>query len=608
MADLHAKNNNRIAVLPYGGSPDYSTRQIPKDGGGGYILELPSDDAADDFKVAPRFGALLGSINRILKERGSRLVVVTTSEQWKRIGFDSPCDAYGVEPANGLSIVGKRLTKEHGTEVSDQWTRHPAIVSLLEAEDPWGSVEILDLIRRTIYEPAPPLTRADRLAFGLGEDSDESEFGRRVLSVVSARRSWRSQLLSWHKERKRTSFHRNFLLASATLREAPIADLHQGAIDLCAEFKEEGVSQLRGQQSPGVIELVDEIGAELTAQDTIRFRRPGWPEAAIEYFWLDRPLNRDNFIQWAAAAVLKSVASTSARESAELSLARANSIAAFVVTWSLRHNQPMLLQQLVEKWHKTLAWHAAVEAVTGACFDQHAGRTVHRLLLTWSKSDQTPLQAAVAEVCAGSFGRAYPGKALVRLRHLASAASGETLPAVKDAVQGLWKDLTVRPALTAEVAAWCLSDEMRRKRSGRFAFTALAEMKDSAGTPLLLWEATSNPSGDVAQLVTAGWRAILAADDDKEAQVAVTRAWVGVAASNPLFTEGVIELFLQVVAASRAASFNLQELMYLSFEGPDRERFKPFRQKIHDLDLAQKKSLAVQAISSQRFQDHSENR
>ncbi|MET8550166.1 hypothetical protein [Micromonospora zamorensis] len=608
MADLHSRHKNRIAILPYGGSPDYSARRIPAERGGGYILELPSDDAVDDFKVSPNFGALLASISRILRERGSRLVVVTTSEQWKRIGFNSSCVALEVEPVDGLSIVERRLSKEYGDEVADQWTRHPSVIALLEFEDPWGSVEIFGLIKRTIHDPAPPLTRADRLAFGLGEDSDESEFSRRVLSMVSARRSWRSQLLSWHKERHRTSFHRNFLLAGATLREAPVADLYQGAIDLCSEFEEDGISQLRGQQAPGVIELVDEVAADLTDQDTIRFRRPGWPEAAIEYFWLDRPLYRDKFIQWAAAAALRPVVSNSTRDSAASRIDRADAIAEFVLAWSLRHNQPMLLQELVDKWHNTLVWPAAVRAVTNACFDQHSGRAVHRLLLSWSKSGQPSLLTAVAEVCAGSFGRAYPGKALVRLRHLASSASAETLTAVKEAVQGLWNDLSVRPSLIAEVVAWCGSTDPRRNRSGRFAFAALAEMADSAGVPLLLRQIISNPSDDIARLVTVGWKAILDVDEDKEAQVAATRAWVEVGAFDPIFREPVTEIFLQVVAASRAASFNLQELMYLSFDGPDRERLKPFRQRIHDLDLAQKKGRAVQILSTHRSQDYLENR
>ncbi|MDX3233039.1 hypothetical protein [Streptomyces sp. ME19-01-6] len=103
-------------------------------------------------------------------------------------------------------------------------------------------------------------------------------------------------------ESGRTSFQRNFLLACATLRGASVAHVYASTADLASVFGD-GDPSLKGQQEPGVIEMVDSIEAELQADDTLTFHRPEWDDAALEYFWVDRPLSRVKFLEWLADAL-----------------------------------------------------------------------------------------------------------------------------------------------------------------------------------------------------------------------------------------------------------------------------------------------------------------
>ncbi|WP_194238334.1 hypothetical protein [Streptomyces spongiae] len=246
------------------------------------------------------------------------------------------------------------------------------------------ALEIVSLILDAHHANDSNLPNLEALARKRKSGGD-TPFDRQVLSVIAARNNWRSQLLAWHKESGRTSFQRNFLLACATLRGASVAHVYASTADLASVFGD-GDPSLRGQQEPGVIEMVDSIEAELLADDTVTFNRPEWDDAALEYFWVDRPLSRVKFLEWLADAPLKKPKAALETLTDAERQTMAERIGSFALRWAVRHRRQEPLRQLVWRWHNTPLWPSAVELLTSACLQTASASYIHEMLLQWART------------------------------------------------------------------------------------------------------------------------------------------------------------------------------------------------------------------------------
>lgn len=228
----HEHPDVRVGRLAFGGSPEFPGHRLPQVENRAYMMELPPDE--DDFRISETFGATLDSLRNHLTQRKARLVVLTTPEQWRRVGAGAPDD---VRPQFGapspLEIARKWLQAEcPGFPVHD-WLKDPDIAAMLDAQPPVEVLEVVGYILDAHQVNDSKLLNLDSLAQKHGRHTDTA-FDRQVLSVLAARGNWRSQLLSWHQQPERTSLQRNFLVSCSALRGAPVAHLYASAADLAA--------------------------------------------------------------------------------------------------------------------------------------------------------------------------------------------------------------------------------------------------------------------------------------------------------------------------------------------------------------------------------------
>ncbi|WP_344460949.1 hypothetical protein [Kitasatospora kazusensis] len=562
LADLHLRTGARVGPLSFGGTERFPLHRLPREENAGYLLELPTDE--ENFAVGADFGAMLHNIQRALRNRSSRLIVLTTPEQWRRVRGQAPA---GVVPnlaaPDPMKVAATWLKAEAPGTDAQRWLEDERIAGLLHGQKPSDVLQVVALILKA-DQSKPTAEKADA-----GSDP----FNAKVLSVVKARTAWREELLTWHKKPGRTSFERNFLLVAALLRNASVAHVYAQTAELCSLFK--NPVSLAGQEAPGVVELVDEIKAELDhTDDTLDFGKPGWDDAVLSYFWIDRPMARKTFLSWMAEAPTTKTSEFLESFTHDDQLLLANRVGAFAVRWATRHKKPDPLEQIITAWRRdTGLWNAATDLISAAALHPTMGRFIHELLLRWSKSNDDPaLRKLAVDVCAGEFGRRYTGKALVRLGYAAGSADPEVQKSLRAAVRTIWSDPTARESLFTSITQWCRPGSDRLV-SGRRAFAALAALPPGGGGTASDLPALLVPGVEDSEFhakpkdLSIGWSALLASGEDDEELVYALNLWMDTAHQHSHFQPLVFSVLrgaLDVAdpALARQLRHRLNDLLY----------------------------------------------
>ncbi|WEB41848.1 hypothetical protein MOV08_23015 [Streptomyces yunnanensis] len=552
LAEMHYNQDIRARVGPltFGGLDKFPAKRLPQEDNWCYVLELPADE--EGFQVSGDFGASLKNLIYPLQKRNSRLVVLTTPDQWDRIKWGAPSGVVQLTgEATAKQIAERWLLAEDPEFPVRKWLDDPEIDHILQGQYPEDALEIVDHIRSASRADEEALPAKEALTAGLRESPD-ALFHRQVQSVVNARDHWESQLLEWHSETGRTSFERNYLLAAAALRDASVAHIYAQAAILGSTFKENVEISLAGQQAPGVIQMTKAIKAKLTARGTLSFARPGWDDGALEYFWTDRPLARTAFLNWLAEAPFsdskEALEKLSPPEQREL----AERIGRFAVRWAARHRNSAPLEKIVARWHDSDLWPVAVQLITSASVHTASEQYVHEVLLRWSKNKATPaLRIMTVAVCAGEFGTRHTGKALRRLRHAANSQHPEVIESLREAVRTLWAEPTVRTTLFGYIISWCEADDLLAE-AGRRTFGALATSvaADDPSMPLLLAGMEDDGPRPTSISLAKGWRTLLGPDSDLDEAEQALHLWMDGALSHPTIKETVLESLRAAVDTS----------------------------------------------------------
>ncbi|MFE7038936.1 hypothetical protein ACFU9X_05615 [Streptomyces atratus] len=507
--------------LSFGSASIFPAKRLPREQHRGYVLELPADE--DGFEVHDSFGANLKDVREHLGPRHCRLVVITTPDQWRRIGRGAP---YGVTPdlgeARPADVVERWLRAEEPAFPIALWLRRLKMKALLEGQSPTEVLRIVGLMRearrsalRTIANASAGLDELQRRRAEAAADTDEA-IDKQVAEVAAARDNWEDDLHAWHERPERTSFQRNFLVTAAVLRGAPVGHIYAKAADLSKLLEGHDV-EVTGQQAPGVIAMTRAIRADRTRDGVLTFQRPNWDDAALEYFWTDRPLARVPFLQWLAQAPLDEPKVAMESVGLDDRRALAERVGDFAVRWAVRHRRQEPLEELVKAWHKNSKkglWPLATALLDDAAVHPASAPYINTMLLSWaSRKTDVALPLAVVSVCAGKFGRIHTGKALRRLRHAAESEHPEVADALREAVRTLWADVSVRPLLFKDIVDWCGNAKVR-ETVGRQTFAALATTSGSEnlGIPLIL---DNSSDGDEEEFhpspegLIQGWRALL---------------------------------------------------------------------------------------------------
>lgn len=581
---------SEVRPLPFGGSKHFPTKRLPHDRQCGFLLELPPDE--DDFAVDESFGGTLNKLVTRLQQRDCRLIVLTRPDQWRRISHGAPDNiAPELGAVRSLDIADRWLRGQEPGFPADRWLEHKDIKPLLIGQP---ATDVLNLVRLMLQQhraSQSAATDADAPGRALGRRPTPLTFEQQVANVAAAQQNWEDDLYAWHEpeKRPRTSFERSFLLTAAVLRGAPVGHVYAQAAELTGQLDGTNV-QIEGQREPGVIAMTRAVEAEREDDGTLTFTRPNWDDAAIEYFWNDRPLARTTFLQWLAKApVGDSSTSKEALEviSKEGRLALAKRVGQFALQWAVRHRRQTPLMQIVKEWYQPGAakelWPLAVELLDSAATHAASAPYVHHMLLTWSNRNPPHLQRAVVEVCTGTFGRRHTAKALRRLRNVAANGHPEVLDALRDAVRVLWEDATVRQMLFGYVIDWCKSEALSQT-VGHRTFTALAlnSPPEAAGLPPLLqaWAEGTPEEEDVfrptRQGLVIGWRSLLRQAAGPTGERDLDKAvftWLDAALQQRALKPVVFDTLRQAVNVHGSAGPPLREALRTSaqwwVQGPD---------------------------------------
>lgn len=618
-----------VRPLSFGGSQHFPARRLPHDHGCGFLLELPPDE--DGFQVADTFGSGLGKLGERLARRDNRLIVLTRPEQWQRISHGAPlCVAPDLGKIRPHDIATRWLLAQEPSFPVSTWLRNTGIRRLIDGMTP---TDILNVTSLMLDEHRKAERLAADVPLDVARESTQQTSAERPLSpdaqianVVAILSNWEDALYEWHEpeDRFRTSFERNFLLTAAVLRGDPVGHVYAKAAELTDTLdKKKDSVPVHGQQAPGVIAMTKAIKARREEDGTLRFDRPHWDDAAIEYFWNDRPLARTSFLKWLAQVPIddtgtnKEALETITKDARR---ALAGRIGEFALRWAVRHRRQEPLEEIVKAWYahgtERELWPLAVELLDNAAIHAASAPYVHTLLLSWAKRKEPSLQQAVVEVCTGQFGRRHTGKALRRLKRVANIGLEEVVGSLREAIQVLWADTSVRKTLFGYVVDWC-GDEKIRDTVGQRTFAALAASPAPKAdrVPLVLHNDTTPDTDEdeefrppVAGLVT-GWRTLLrqatGPAGDRELDHAIY-LWLDAALEQPLLRSLILDTLRRAVDVRGPEGPTLREALRTCSQvwvqsenrpySPDRSHLKQELSSLLDADLAKvQKRLLTEA-------------
>jgi hypothetical protein len=483
----------------------------------GWILDLRDPDESMPAKAD--FGHELLQ-NHDLRTDGSYLVVLASTALWERIGGGASQLAERPESPGPLKLFTAFLDSSGVTE-PEAWADRfkPRIGNLRPGQvREWARALISSYSEYQVKNGRTPAADSD---------ADVEKIVETVRNAVSG---WMRELAEWHGAFERTSYDRNYLLLAAVYDGAPIDAVHRQVASLAKALGEKGEQSepLVGQQGPGLILLTWKIKAELLPNGRLRFPGPGFAEAVVQYFWLDRPHLTDAFTRWTVQLSL------------ELKHPLGSQLAQRMAPWVLHHAQATsttrLLRLVAAEWSedRNLAEHAH-NLLVMASLDPQIGSRVRKAIGAWVTQEGT--SAALLRTLALVCKTLTPAhlQMLGRLGDLAHSTKEGVADAVGGAICDLWNDGDLHDRLRETLTLWFSSEQEPLQQAAASAFLYLALQQDGNGQPTLL----SEPQTSAPDWVIRGWRTVLEADEPTPLARRAFMAWLDTAATRETFVESI---------------------------------------------------------------------
>ncbi len=453
---------------------------LPPDAGLGLLLDMRRDDI-----VNPALGRSLAELTSQLADRGSLLVVIARRHSWAGATMGAQDFVHYLEPSPTIEILRRLLELDHPEVSTDTYLSDQRVLSALASAPPdevsqWVT-DILDIeAGRVGTASTDTLITPDELV------------EKRIERLLEMRSRWRKALLEQHK--KFDSRRRNFLLAVAALEGGDAATIFRATSDLAVALGEDPPAAA-GQEGPGLIELVDCVGAELHNDDRVTFSRPRYDEAVLEYFWLDRQHLRDRFLDW--------VANLPTRQPEDAGAVRvAERVAPLILRRIFATRNVTRLKEVVSTWARMRSLHRpAAQLLLAASLHDEIGSSVRQALLSWARQNDTDLKIIVAHVCGGDLVDVRPTDAIYRLAVLGETQDAAVTELVSAAVRRLW--LSEHHAQMQRFVIYHSGADRTEasRRAGAALMALLGRQLVDGPVPTL--------TGDHDKMLTTGWTALL---------------------------------------------------------------------------------------------------
>jgi hypothetical protein len=489
----------------------------------GWILDLRDPD--ESISANGDLGHELLQIGD-LDADGSHLVVLVGTGLWERIGRGAEKLAHTVEFPGPLKLCSALLDSSKVTK-ADAWAE-----KFRQGVEPLSSAKIFTWSRVFASSYREFETKNGRSPLP-DVEKDVEEIAKIVRSAASG---WMETLTAWHIEPGRTSYDRNYLLLAAVYDGAPIEFVHRKIASLAEALGEKGeqAEPLEGQQGPGLVQLARQINAELLPDGSLRFPGPGFAEAVVRYFWIDRPHLVNDFMKWTVGLTLV------------LGHEQGSQIAERMVPWVLHQAQAakstQLLRLVVTEWSQdeNLAVHAH-DLLVMACLDQQIGSRSRKAISTWPGQKETG--AYLLKTLARVFATLAPAhkQMLGRLGEIASSSKAGVPEAVGEAVHDLWVDEEFRSTLSDTLTSWFEAEQEQLRRAATSAFLQLASQRNSEDDLILL------PELRASDWITRGWRAVLEERQPGQLAHQAFEIWLDTAATAAPSTSPIFDTLANAV-------------------------------------------------------------
>ncbi|MEU1867862.1 hypothetical protein [Streptomyces gardneri] len=497
-----------------------------KDDETGWILDL-----RHETKPLPAsFGLDLRDARKRLEDASSFLVVVISTDAWSGVCGEATHLAHPLRPVDPIAVARAYLERQvPPIGETDIWLADEGITAHLMGATPAKAVE---------------WARTITTAVSLNSKSpDPKGIAELVAFVVQSAQKWRRDLLHWHRQNT-DSGHRNYLLAAAVLDGAPAQNVFEAYTALGSALGDTP-APTKGQHGPGIIELTDTIKAELGEDDRVRFLKPGYAEAVVDYFWADRPHHVKAFTRWTAdqATALPR----------DLATPLADHVAQWTVRFALAKQSLRVLRATATHWAASthLKDHAA-DLLVAAALDPVTGRLARDRYLTWAKGPDAPapggkahtpvtLKQALAKAMA-QLAPAYPDIALTRLATLAACTESlDVTQTVGDALMILWDQDTFEDSIRERLSSWLTSSLPHQSQAASRTFLHLAERVDADNVPVLL----TVRQGRLDPWALTGWRHSL---DGPTPQIQTAfNAWLDAALAHSQLRPVILNAFTDAI-------------------------------------------------------------
>lgn len=477
---------------------------IPQKQDSGWILDLRSD-----VRVPESYGRSLTSdlTRQKMLDFRSYLVVIFPPQLWEQCSAGGGVISYRIPRPDAVEIVRERLHRWMRKEDIDLWLSDDRVLSRLAHETPSRAIDW-----ETHIKSVEGLSE-DSLSLPTVEDKrfENPLHEARVRMVVAASGNWQSQLTDWYEEHTDCQV-RDFLLAAAVLEGKSAGEIFK-AVGSLASSLNGPQHEAAGQQGAGILQLTRSISARVTEESRIEFIKPGYADAVLDYFWLDRQHLQSDLLAWMCQRALAEADEVTA-------LTIADRISTYILKWTRRSGNLRFVAQVCESWakHDKLRTVAA-EMLTAASLDSTIGRIVRDRILEWTKPDRTlasDFLMLVTGVCGGAFAEIHPRLAILRLSNLTQNSDPLVAEAAQSQIARLWRN----PLLKSDIVSQArnrLGPQDQLHASGRAMFIALAEVvSDNGEMPGLLEYALTDASA--RELVVNGWRSVLLSKQPRQSR------------------------------------------------------------------------------------------
>ncbi|WP_211717643.1 hypothetical protein [Nocardiopsis sp. MG754419] len=503
--------------------------------GGGYLIDLSGVSSPGENLVR----AVLSLKERVVSQKAA-LLVIASSERFATELPQAPL--LWIERPSGIDVLSRHLERLMGEGLGTTVTRHEAVRERMSKAAPADAARLARIAYRT-YLPL---------------QQQEIDVANWINQVLDAYGDWRKELDDWFGNHRGEgdAWHRIVLISTAFL-EGHEASTVLTAADALARKLNIPPGDAGGLLGIGTDPTFEVVGAERVAGESVRFTRPEYADAVLEYVWAQFPRIREALIGWSGELVTG---------------APGNFLATVCRSWvrlALLRGDSALTMTLFDRWAgHTETERAAVEFSVAVASSPVLGRALRKRIREIArKSAGDHRSQTVAEVCVG-YGRTDPVSALVRLKWLAEADEERVRRIVPIALDRM---VTHEPneELWAEVVhvivnEWCHEGVSARRRwiALRFLVRTLGRLE--AGVP----ERTENPGSGASHLIGSAvghavhmWRAVFdlcAADleeervgqraKDREAVVNTLGAWIRVALSDDSRADAVVNTLVGAAA------------------------------------------------------------